>query len=187
MSRGIIIFGAAGSGKTTLGRELAGRLGFLHIDIDDYIWRWDTEIPYTVLRSRQERIETLIEAVSKDEHFVMTGSMDSIRGFFTSLFELAVFLTVPTDIRLQRLGARKSEQFGERILPGGDMYEQNEKFLREAAAYDTGEPPQVCLKTHKQWAAELKCPILYLNGMKAIAENAAWVEAQYLLTKQQKP
>ena len=37
MSRGIIIFGAAGSGKTTLGRELAGRLGFLHIDIDDYI------------------------------------------------------------------------------------------------------------------------------------------------------
>ena len=180
MSRGIIIFGAAGSGKTTLGRELAGRLGFLHIDIDDYIWRWDTEIPYTVLRPRQERIEALMEAVSKGERFVMTGSMDSIREFFTPLFDLAVFLTVPTDIRLQRLGARKSEQFGERILPGGDMYEQNQKFFNEAAAYDTGEPPQVCLKIHEQWATEFECPVLRLDGTKPIAENAAWIESQYL-------
>lgn len=35
-THGIIIFGANGSGKTTLGRELAGLLGFRHMDIEDY-------------------------------------------------------------------------------------------------------------------------------------------------------
>lgn len=47
MTRGIILFGSAGSGKTTLGRMIAAELGFPYYDIDDYIWRDDTEIPYT--------------------------------------------------------------------------------------------------------------------------------------------
>ncbi len=41
MSRGIIIFGAMGTGKTTLGRELAQQLNFQHFDLDDYHYRWD--------------------------------------------------------------------------------------------------------------------------------------------------
>lgn len=40
--KGIIIFGAPGSGKTTLGAELARQLDFPHFDLDDYHWRWDT-------------------------------------------------------------------------------------------------------------------------------------------------
>lgn len=49
MSRGIIIFGPTGSGKTTLGRLVAEKLGFPYYDIDDSIWRTDTPIPkYTV-------------------------------------------------------------------------------------------------------------------------------------------
>ena len=38
MARGIIIFGSAGSGKTTLGKKVGDKLGFPYYDIDDYIW-----------------------------------------------------------------------------------------------------------------------------------------------------
>ena len=59
-ARGIIIFGSPGSGTTTLGREVAKRLGFQHFDLDDYLWRWDAEIPFTVSRPREERSELLM-------------------------------------------------------------------------------------------------------------------------------
>ncbi|MDD4796397.1 MAG: AAA family ATPase [Eubacteriales bacterium] len=184
MSRGIIIYGASGSGKTTLGKALAQRLALQHIDIDDYIWRWDTQMPYTVLRPRQERIACLEKAISTARPFVMTGSMWSIRASFNARFDLAVFLTVPTAIRMERLRAREAAMFGARILPGGDMYEQNRAFLDDAAAYDTGEPPQVCQKQHEQWTAELSCPVLRVDGTKDIAENAAWIAEQFLLLAQ---
>ena len=54
---GIIIFGASGAGSTTLGKEVARRLKFQYLDIDDYLWCWNTAIPLTVVRSREERAE----------------------------------------------------------------------------------------------------------------------------------
>jgi len=46
MAHGIMVFGASGSGTTTLGREFAKILGFTHLDIDDYFWE-KTDVPYT--------------------------------------------------------------------------------------------------------------------------------------------
>lgn len=44
-----MITGPSGAGKTTLGELLAKELGYSFIDIDDYIWRKDTEIPFTAM------------------------------------------------------------------------------------------------------------------------------------------
>ena len=52
MARGIIVFGSPGSGTTTLGRAVAAQLGFAHFDLDDYLWRWDTEVHFTRTRTR---------------------------------------------------------------------------------------------------------------------------------------
>ena len=46
MAAGIMITGSSGAGKTTLGTLVANALGYTFIDIDDYIWRKDTEIPF---------------------------------------------------------------------------------------------------------------------------------------------
>ena len=46
MKQGTIIFGPSGSGKTTLGKIVAQQLEIPFLDIDDYIWRKDTEIPF---------------------------------------------------------------------------------------------------------------------------------------------
>ena len=179
MSRGIIIFGASGSGTTTLGREVARRLYFPHFDLDDYHWCWDAEIPFTVLRSVDEKRDMLMKDISKYPRFVMSGSMESIRKTFDPMFDLAVFVSAPTEIRVERVRAREFAWFGERILLGGDMYKNHQDFLAEVRGYDTGEPPIVCLKRHERWIAELPCPVLRVDGTREVSENAELVAARY--------
>lgn len=183
MSRGIILFGAMGVGDTTLGKELARRLNFQHFDLDDYHWRWDTEIPYTIFRSKEERTEHLMRDISKHSHFVMSGSMFSIRKSFEHLFDLAVFMTAPAEIRAERIQSRSINRWGDRVLPGGDMYESSEVFrdyLACARNYDMNIPLQACIVQHEQWVSELPCPVLRVDGMKAISENAEWILKKYL-------
>ena len=178
MPRGIIIFGAMGVGDTTVGKELARRLNFQHFDLDDYHWRWDTEIPYTVFRSQEERTAHLMSDISKHPHFVMSGSMWSIRKAFEPLFDLAVFMTAPAEIRAQRLRDRALVRWGSRVLPGGDMYKAHEAYrdyLACARSYDTDITTQACIVQHEQWVQELPCPVLRVDGTKSVGENVDYI------------
>jgi adenylate kinase family enzyme len=177
MARGTIIFGSSGSGTTTLGSEVARQLGFQHFDLDDYLWLWDTALPFTATRPREERIALLLNDISKFPHFVMSGSMDSYNAPFVPLFDLAVLLSAPVDVRVERVSARELARFGERILPDGDMYESHKEFLAYVRRYDTDGSP--CRRVHEQWAATLPCPVLHIDGTAAIAENTAQIVEQY--------
>ena len=178
---GIILFGAPGVGDTTLGRALAEQLALPHFDLDDYHWRWDTEIPYTIFRLREERAEHIMRDIAGHLHFVMSGSMWSIRERFNSLFELAVFITAPAEVRAERLRARELARWGSRVLPGGDIYQAHDHFHRDyftiARQYEAGGQP--CLAQHEQWAAELPCPVLRVDGTKPVAENAVRIAQQW--------
>jgi len=178
---GILIFGAAGTGKTTLGGELARLLRFRHVDLDDYYWRWDTDIPYTIFRPWEEIFADLTREVENDPKFVMSGSMGKgRRDFLAPWFCLAVFLTVSTETRMERLRAREFANYGERILEGGDMAEHTKNFLDEASKYDTGEPQRFATRAqHEEWIKELACPVLRVDG-GAIAGNAKFIAEQYL-------
>ncbi|MCL2408071.1 MAG: AAA family ATPase [Oscillospiraceae bacterium] len=185
MSRGIIVFGASGSGTSTLGRELAQKLGFQHFDLDDYFWNWDTEIPFTVKCPREERIERLLADISKYSNFVMSGCMREWETPFVPLFDLAVFVTTPTEMRIERLHAREYSRFGDRIHEGGDMYEEHKRFIDWAAGYDTMAPPERCLRAHEQWLTELPCPVLRVEGTTDPRENAAYIVEQFTQRKGQ--
>ncbi|MCL1952955.1 MAG: AAA family ATPase [Oscillospiraceae bacterium] len=178
MSKGILIFGCAGAGKTTLGRELARQLQFHPIDLDEIYWRWDTKIPYTIFRSDEEIVHDLTSEIARHPNFVMSGMMGSFRGPFLPLFDLAVLLTVPYEIRMERLRAREVARFGDRVLAGGDMYESSKQFLALVRG-DTDNPPGDSVKRAEQRAAELACPVLRVDGTKDIAENAAWIAEQF--------
>ena len=180
MSKGIIIFGGMGAGKTALARELARLLNFHHFDVDDYLFRWDTEIPFTVINSKEDRIDRMLSDIATYPNFVMSGQMWSIRKAFESVFDLGVLITVPKEIRVERFRSRELSRWGTRILPGGDMHKSYQESLLITEQYETGEPPAICLKRDKQWAAELPCPILHVDGTKTIAENALWLAEQYL-------
>ena len=177
MARGIILFGSAGSGKTTLGKMVADRLGFPYFDLDDYIWREDTDKPFTVMYKREEKISRLMSDISKGEVFVMAGSMDSFHAPFVPLFDLAVHITASVETRIARINMREYERFGSRILEGGDLVENHQKFLDVVARYDSDGSP--CLETHRQWANTLPCKVIYMNGDESLSHNVKLIIEAY--------
>jgi uridine kinase len=178
MARGIIIFGSSGSGKTTLGKLVADKLDFPYFDVDDYIWIKDTDKPFTVMYTRNEKINRLMTDISKGTHFVMAGSMDSFNASFVPLFDLAIYITASINTRIGRINKREYEVYGERIMEGGDMYEGHCRFLDNSARYDTDGSP--CMSTHTQWANSLPCKVLQLNGDEDLNKNVQIIVHEYL-------
>lgn len=170
MATGIMIMGSSGAGKTTLGKLAADELGYAFVDIDEYIWRKDTEIPFSAMYPRAEKISRLMEAISTCRHFVMAGSMNSFHEYFDPFFELVVHLHADAQVRMQRVHDRELDWFGERILEGGDMYEEHQKFLNDIAGYDFGMG-SCTLQQHELWMKSLKCKVLQLDGARALEEN----------------
>lgn len=178
MADGIMILGAPGAGKTTLGGIVAQRLGCTFIDIDEYIWRKDTEQPYTAMYSREEKIARVAAAVPADGRFVMAGSMNSFHEHFDHLFRLAVFLDADCALRVRRAHERAVLRFGERVAEGGDLYEHHLGFLDAVAGYSENRGGMT-LQGHAQWLAALTCPILRLDGGDALEKNAEIIITAY--------
>ena len=65
------------------------------------------------------------------------------------------------------------ERYGDRIIPGGDMYEKSQEFLDWAASYDTGGLDMRSRQRHEQWLSSLPCPIVCMEGEYAIEEQLA--------------
>ena len=168
----IHILGASGSGTTTLGRALAERLQGPHFDTDDYFWV-PTDPPYTQRRERSERAQLLMDDVTAHAAWVVSGSLCGWGDMVIPLFELVVYLAIPHDRRMARLRQRELARFGERILPGGDMYEQSQEFLAWAASYDEGGLDIRSRRLHEEWLGILPCPILCFEGEYSIEEHLA--------------
>jgi hypothetical protein len=103
--------------------------------------------------------------------WVLSGSLCGWGDVAITLFELVVFLAIPQDRRMERLHRREHARFGERILPGGDMYEVSQAFLTWAAAYDEGGFDMRSRRRHDQWLRTLPCPIVCLEGEYTIEEH----------------
>ncbi|ODR28501.1 shikimate kinase [Eisenbergiella tayi] len=170
MATGIMIMGSPGAGKTTLGRMVAEELGYTFVDIDEYIWRKDTEVPFSVMYTKTEKISRLMEAISSCEHFVMAGSMDSFHEHFDPFFELVVHLHADAQLRVKRAHERELKLFGDHILEGGDMYEEHCKFLNDIAGYDYGIGG-CTLEQHEIWLQALQCRVIRLDGMHSLEKN----------------
>ncbi len=178
MAMGIMIMGSSGAGKTTLGKLLANELGYTFVDIDEYIWRKDTEIPFSLMYSKDEKISRLQEAISNCEHFVMAGSMNSFHEYFDPYFELVVHLHTDAKIRVKRVHERELGWFGERVLEGGDMYEDHKKMLNDIAGYDYGTGG-CTLQQHENWIKALNCKVIRLDGSDTLEKNLSRIIDAY--------
>ena len=170
MPGGILVFGANGSGKTTLGRELARILNFKHMDHESYAFK-ESEIPYTSPRSHEECIELMLVDIKKHPGFVISAVTGDFGNEILSFYDLAVFLSAPIELRMNRIKQRDYERYGERICEGGDMYEQRLKFADFAATRP--------LSKIEQWATSLSCPVLRLDGSDEIDKNVARIVDTY--------
>ena len=121
------VFGASGSGTTTLGRALAITLGCVHLDADEYFWE-ATDPPFTQIRAVHERQALLGNAMRSAPNWVLSGSVCGWGDVFVNNFTRAIFLYVPETLRMQRIIERDRARFGARIEPGGDMHDANQAF-----------------------------------------------------------
>ncbi|MCL2197597.1 MAG: AAA family ATPase [Defluviitaleaceae bacterium] len=178
--RGIIIFGAGGAGKTTLGREVARLLEIEHFDTDDYFFE-KTDPPFTKQHPLQKRVALLRNAIKGD--FVITGCLREWGGAFDDMLSLAVFLLVPTDVRLERLEKREYKRYGDRIKPGGDLHDRHQSFIKYVTSYDTGGMETRSHMSQEAWADGLTCPVIKVDGAIDYRINAKNIASNFWQNK----
>ena len=167
---GIIVFGANASGKKTVGRELARILNYKFMDIIDY-WFEKSEIPYTVERAYEDCLSIMLDDIEKYRSFVISAVTGDFGDIIPQFYELAVYISAPLELRLERYKERAYKQHGERVLKGGDMYEQTQQFSDFIASRS--------LSRIEQWAETLTCPILRIDGTEDWRINAANIVEQF--------
>lgn len=156
---GICICGLNGSGKTTLGKALSQKINFRHFDTEDFYFDKSNSNPYSASRTRDQVEAMLFKEIQKHPQFIFTAVNGDFGKRISSAYKLVVYLAVPLDERMRRVKQRALDKFGDRVLEGGDMYEQEQKFFNFCA----GRSDEKIIK----WIETLSCPVLFLDGTKS--------------------
>lgn len=169
----IHIFGASGSGTTTLGSALAVEYGCAFFDADDYFWK----VKYSEIQERNARLEILLGDLEGLDRWVLSGSLCGWGDPIIPRFDLAIFLYLPHDIRMQRLEERERSRYGDAILPGHPQHKIYSDFMVWASRYDEGDEAMRSLKLHEAWVKTLSCPVLRIFGDYGVAEKIEMARA----------
>ncbi len=171
MGMGIIVCGLNGTGKSTLGKALAEKLHFYFIDNEDlYFPKIDPAYIYATPRTREEVEKLLLNEIEKHENFVFASVKGDYGETIYPFFQYAVLIDVPKDVRMRRVKNRSFQKFGNRMLSGGDLYEQEERFFEfvKSRAENTVE----------EWIQSLNCPVIRIDGTKPVEENVNLIMIQ---------
>ena len=164
MKKHIHIFGASGSGTTTISQKVCGHTGYSHFDSDSYFWL-PTPDPFTVTRGRGDYVALMDRDLNSSPHWVLSGSVTGWYDELVSVFDLIVFVYVPTDIRVERLRRREAERYGDAILPGNSRHQASAEFIEWASAYDSGTRSGRSLSKHEAWLKTAACPVLRIVNL----------------------
>lgn len=157
---GIAICGMSGAGKTSTAKALANELGLRFLDIEDYYFP-PAEPPYSVQRDKEE-ISRLLRRDALSGGFVFASVSPDGYGI-DDLISAVFWLNVPKDVRISRIRNRHRSRFGKRVLPGGDMFDNCEAFVKMCESRDEVE--------RKTRARLPEKPFMELDGGKTISEN----------------
>ena len=163
---GICICGLNGCGKSTLGRELSRKINLRHMDVEDYYFT-DKDDPYAHSRTRDEVEELLYADTCAYPKFIFSAVNGNMSERVNEKYTLVIYLSATVDVRAERIEARALERFGERVLPGGDMYERERAFFEFAKKRNASSV--------EAWLETLTCPVLRLDGEKPMEENLSHV------------
>jgi len=165
------IFGASGSGVTTLGKALSGTLGVPYFDSDDYFWVASAP-PFTERRSALVRNATLSRELSQHSRWIVGGSLVGWGDQWLTAFDLAIFLWLPPALRLRRLQQREHERYGNKIVTEPARAAQYQAFLTWAAGYDdSSSGGNRTLANHMAWLTQVTCPILEVRGDLSVEQR----------------
>ena len=132
--RRVSVVGSTGSGKTTLGRELAAILGVPHVELDALFWgpRWSQPSP--------EAFCSRVREATATERWVVDGNYggSGARDIVWALADTVVWLDFPLGVILARLFGRTNERirWGGELWPGtGNVETFREQYLSRKSLY----------------------------------------------------
>lgn len=157
------LFGASGTGVTTLGEALAEKLGIPYFDSDFYFWE-PSNPPFTIRRAPEARNKMIRSHLNRQESWILGGSIIQWGNDVFPPFDLIVFLYLPPATRLARLRNRELNRYGTVILEDSLRNKLYEEFIAWAADYDqeTGIASRT-LSAHEQWLAKQQVPVLQIR------------------------
>lgn len=165
---GILVCGLNGTGKSTLGRILAVRLGYAFIDNEDLFFpKTDQAYMFSRARSKEEAVRLLEEKIAGNNRFVFAAVKGDYGDKLTALLDHVVLIDAPKQIRSRRVRERSSEKFGDRILPGGDLFEKENAWFRLTES----RPEDYVTK----WLETMDCPVIRIDGTLPVEENVDYL------------
>lgn len=172
MGNKVIVCGGNGAGKSTLGRRIAEALGWTFRDIEDYYFPVKTtENKYAAGRTGEEVAVLLTEDMKHYDNLVLASVRGNYSNEIVSMFTCAIVIEVPKKARMERIRNRAYGQFGDRILPGGDLHEQQERFFSMVDNRPEDYPTK--------WLEGLEIPVITVDGTRPIEENVELIAERF--------
>ena len=183
MKGGIAICGLNGAGKSTLAHALAQKTGWFEMDAEDYYFPEQRDsrrsaleggtpadtrqylggLPFSISRTKDEVCSAMLADMRSHPHFILAGVTLNWPDEILARIGMAFHVILPAQERVRRIRMREEARFGERVLPGGDMYAQQCEFRKIALERDPAAVEESLKK--------LRCPVVLLDGTLAPQQN----------------
>jgi len=138
-------------------------MNFKHIDNMDYAHR-KSDSTYANKLSREERAKLMLADIEKYRNFVITAVTGDFGDIIPKYYKLAVYVTAPLEIRIERIKQRDYRKFGKKVFEGGNMHKQHLEFV----SFVKSRP----LTPIEQFKQTLTCPIIHIDGTEDYRKNA---------------
>lgn len=158
----IIICGLNGSGKSTLGKAISEKINYVHKDVESYYFNNDESYKYSKSRSKEDVTKDIENDFEKYKNIVFTACKGDY-GNICSQFDIAIYIKLDKEIRMNRVRQRSYKQFGDRILKDGDLHEREIAFFNKVYRKDESEITN--------WFESLNCNKIIIDGKNTVNDN----------------
>lgn len=156
----IIVCGLNGSGKSTFGKILAEKINADFYDIENYYFQ---NSDYSLQRSKKEVYDLLKNDFQKNDNWVFASVKGDYGSEIQNMFDIAVVVCAPKEIRMERIQNRSYIQFGERMQSNEDLFRQEQSFFEMVRNRSDDYV--------ESWLKNLNCPIIIINGTNPVLES----------------
>jgi adenylate kinase family enzyme len=171
--RRVNVIGGSGSGKTSVARALAAKLGVPFVEIDELNW---TVHPDWVPAADDE-LRLRVDRATRGDAWVVDGSYGKVRDLVWSRADTVVWLDVPFALRLGRVLVRTVS----RALSGEMLWGMQKETLRASFLSRDSlilfmirtEPRRA--RVYREWLARPEYRHLQLVRLRSDGEIARWL------------